>query len=354
MMQTVKQEAVNGPLMIDVEGTDLSEAERALLQHSMVGGLILFTRNFESINQLQTLISDIRCLNPTILIAVDHEGGRVQRFREGFSQLPAMSELGLLYQSDEIQALTIARELGWLMAAELLALDIDISFAPILDRDHGISEVIGDRAFASDLPSIMRLTESFIKGMKDAGMAATGKHFPGHGAVEADSHVAIPVDDRDFDEISHEDMAVFKALVLKGIDAMMPAHVIYPQVDSQPAGFSSVWLQQILRQQLGFDGVIFSDDLGMEGATVAGSFANRAKLALAAGCDMVLVCNDRKGALEVLEFLEQYPPQKNTRIARMRANKSRTITINDLQKSPRWVQAQQYISAINSGMGGSQ
>ena len=335
--------------MLDIEGLSLNDSDRVLLGHPMVGGLILFTRNFESTQQLQKLISEIRAANPHIIIAVDHEGGRVQRFKSEFTLLPAMAKLGELYEHDRERALFLSQEFAWLMAAELICFDIDISFAPILDRNHGISAIIGDRAFSSSILAITSLTEAFCRGMHDAGMASTGKHFPGHGSVEADSHIAIPVDHRDFQDIDTADMAVFSKVIECGIDAMMPAHVIYPSVDDQPAGFSHIWLQDILRKKLKFDGVIFSDDLGMEGATVGGSFENRAKLALEAGCDMILVCNNRQGALEVLTYLEDQNLEPSQRLPSMRHSStlSRTsTTLAKLKQSARWQKAHKAIESL--------
>ena len=289
------------PLMLDLEGTKLTLEEKELLQHPYCGGLIFFSRNFESVEQLEALISDIRAATPErILLSVDHEGGRVQRFRDGFTRLPALAKL---YEEseDEASALRAAHHHAWLMASELRAMDIDFSFAPVLDLNYGVSEVIGDRAFHSEINIVETMSKAYIAGMHDAGMAATGKHFPGHGAVVADSHLEIPVDNRDFDTLSQFDMQPFAKSILNGLDAVMPAHVIYPEIDTQPAGFSQQWLQAILRQQLAFDGVVFSDDLNMEGASFAGNYAQRAQAALGAGCDMVLVCNNRAGVVEVMD-----------------------------------------------------
>ena len=289
------------PLMLDLEGTELTTDEVALLQHPFCGGLILFSRNFESVEQLEQLIRQARqASGPDLLIGVDHEGGRVQRFREGFTRLPA---LGKLYEQsdDEQTALQSAHNHAWLMASELRAMGIDFSFAPVLDLNYGVSEVIGDRAFHSDPDIVCKMAEAYIAGMHQAGMAATGKHFPGHGAVTADSHKEIPIDQRPFATLDAFDIQPFLKLIPKGLDAVMPAHVIYPAIDSRPAGFSPIWLQQILRDILNFDGVIFSDDLDMEGASFAGNYAQRAETALAAGCDMVLVCNNRRGVIQVLD-----------------------------------------------------
>jgi len=289
------------PLMLDLEGTVLTSEEKDLLQHPYCGGVIFFSRNFEHPEQLQTLINDIRAATSnTLLLAVDHEGGRVQRFKQGFTTLPA---LATLYQQSETDAsaLTAAHHHAWLMASELRAMGVDFSFAPVLDLNYGVSEVIGDRAFHQQAEVVTQMATAYITGMHDAGMAATGKHFPGHGAVVADSHLEIPVDERAFEALDGADMQPFSQLIPKGLDAIMPAHVIYPKVDDKPAGFSSVWLQTILRNKLNFEGVIFSDDLNMEGASFAGNYAERAEAAIRAGCDMALLCNNRQGVIQVLD-----------------------------------------------------
>lgn len=301
-----------GALMLDLEGPSLTEDEKQLIARPHVGGIILFSRNFQSVEQVRALVREIRAIRPELIIAVDQEGGRVQRFREGFVKLPPMKVFGDLHAVNPDEARQRSYQCGWLMASEVLAVGVDISFAPILDVDCGISQVIGDRAFHSDPQVAVKLLREFIRGMHDAGMAATGKHFPGHGSVAADSHVALPVDERSWAEIEALDLQPFSALA-RELQGIMPAHVIYSRVDSLPAGFSPFWLQDILRERLGFDGVIFSDDLSMEGAVATGSFSDRANAALDAGCDMVLVCNHRVGALEVLDALErrgQFPLQQ--------------------------------------------
>lgn len=289
------------PLMLDLKDTVLSAEEKELLAHPLTGGVILFGRNYESIEQLEYLVKQIRrSTSRELLIAVDHEGGRVQRFRKEFTTLPSLA--ALYDASDNEQTfLQLSHHHGWLMASELRAVDIDFSFAPVLDLNYGVSDVIGDRAFHRQPDTVSMLAIAYINGMHEAGMASTGKHFPGHGAVVADSHTDIPIDKRSFDEIWSQDMQPFAELIKKGLDAIMPAHVIYSEVDKHPAGFSSFWLQQILRQKLAFDGVIFSDDLSMQGASVIGGFTERAEAAMEAGCDMMLVCNNRKGAVEVID-----------------------------------------------------
>ncbi len=306
-----------GSLMLDIEGLSLTDGEAELLREEQVGGIILFARNYEAPEQLGRLVKEIRNIRPEILLAVDHEGGRVQRFLEGFTRIPPMSTLGQLYCKNKKKALHTARETAWLLATELLLQDIDLSFAPVLDLDHSLSQVIGDRAFANDPSVVIDLGQAFVDGFHDAGMAATGKHFPGHGGVVGDSHTDIPVDHRNWSEIESTDLLPFRQLA-GSLDAVMPAHVIYSEIDSHPAGFSEVWLKEILRGKLGFDGVIFSDDLSMEGATVAGSYTERAQAAMQAGCDMVLVCNDRNGAIEVLEYLKRHKVKSSTRLHRLK------------------------------------
>lgn len=306
-----------GPLMLDLPGTRLSAEDRERLEHPMAGGVILFSRNFESKRQLTELVAALhKVRRPELLVAVDHEGGRVQRFRDGFTAVPAAGVLGQDYGVDPARACALARAAGLVMAAELVAVGIDFSFAPVLDLGLGVSEVIGDRAFHGDPLAVVALAGAYIEGMGQAGMAATGKHFPGHGSVPEDSHVAVPVDNRAYGAIAALDLVPFEKLVprLRGI---MPAHVIYPQADPQPAGFSRFWIEEVLRRRLGFEGTVFSDDLSMEGARGFGGMPERAEAAMAAGCDMVLVCNDRKGADQVLDGLRA--PDSAARQERLRA-----------------------------------
>lgn len=308
-----------GPVMLDVVGTELTADDIRRLQHPLVGGVILFARNFEHCEQLKALTASIhKVRQPPLLIAVDHEGGRVQRFREGFTNIPPMREFGKIWDKDRKKAMALAVEAGWILAAELRAHGVDFSFTPILDMDYGDSLVIGDRAFHLDPRAINELAFSLMQGLKKGGMAAVGKHFPGHGFVVADSHVSIPIDEREFDQIAQNDMQPFRQMIDEGLPAIMPAHVIYPKVDDKPAGFSAKWLQKVLRERLGFNGAIFSDDLSMEGATVGGDVTTRSLAALHAGCDMVLLCNRPDLADELLDNLVwKMPAQSIVRLTRM-------------------------------------
>ncbi|MGH8660782.1 MAG: beta-N-acetylhexosaminidase [Burkholderiales bacterium] len=308
-----------GPVMLDVEGTRLTDADRRRLSHPLAGGVILFSRNYAGAEQLCALTEEIHALrNPPLVIAVDHEGGRVQRFRDGFTALPAMRELGWAWDHGEPHARQLVQEVGFVLAAELRAHGVDLSFAPVLDIDRGASSVIGDRAFHSDPRVVGELARSLLQGLRQAGMNGVGKHFPGHGHVAADSHHAVPVDERTFEAIEAADLVPFRRLIEAGLGGVMPAHVIYPKVDDRPAGFSTVWLRQVLRGRLGFDGVILSDDLGMEGASVAGGVTERARAALGAGCDMVLLCNSPQEVDELLDSLGYTMPAVSlARLARM-------------------------------------
>ena len=306
----------HGPLMIDIAGLHLTDLERERLSHPLVGGVILFARNYESPQQLSELTAEVHALrSPRLLIAIDHEGGRVQRCRDGFTRLPPMRRLGELWDANPQSALKAAQHIGYVLAAELLARGVDLSFTPVLDLDWGHSAVVGDRAFHSDPRVVTSLAGQLIEGLHQAGMRACGKHFPGHGWAEADSHVAMPVDGRSMGELEI-DIQPYRQLPL---DAIMPAHVIYPQVDASPAGFSPIWIRK-LREDIGFKGVIFSDDLSMEGASVAGGIVERVAAAWNAGCDMLLVCNAPQKAAEVLaRWTPEFDCQRSERIVQLLA-----------------------------------
>lgn len=311
---------IPGPLMLDVEGLELTDRERELLRHPMTGGVILFARNVASQQQVAALTTEIRQLRPELLLAVDQEGGRVQRFRDGYTRFPAMAKLGALLEKSPSKGEALLRDSGWLLAAEVIASGVDFSFAPVLDVDDCNCDVIADRSFSPDPVLATLAARFFIQGMHEAGMAVTGKHFPGHGGVTADSHLETPRDDRTLDQLRARDIKPFASLADE-LDAVMPAHILFPRVDSNCVGFSPYWLQSILRGELGFRGVIFSDDLSMKGADIAGSYPAKAEAALRAGCDMVLVCNNRQGAIEVLEYLENTHQIPSSRLPAMKARK---------------------------------
>ncbi len=333
-----------GPVMLDVAGIELQSEEKEIIQHPQVGGLILFSRNYESSEQLGALVRCIREVRPEIVVSVDHEGGRVQRFREEFTVLPPMQSLVNYFESDLDAASKSAHELAWVMAAELIAHDIDISFAPVLDLDDDKSEIIGDRSFSPDAEIATQLAESFVDGLHDAGMAATGKHFPGHGGVVADSHLELPVDDRALRDLESHDLVPFVRLKDK-LDALMSAHIVFPNVSPDLVSFSSFWLKEYLRNEIGYKGVVFSDDLSMEGAAGAGSYSERAFKALDAGCDVVLVCNKPERAIEVIEALEKNDRQSGSQsLAQLR--KSKSWTIESLRNSSRWQDTQSLIEKL--------
>lgn len=335
-----------GPVMADIAGLELTPDDIERLQHPQVGGVILFGRNFAAPLQLIQLAHSIREIRtPHLLIAVDHEGGRVQRFKHGFTAIPPMRELGKLWDEDPAQALAAARGCGFVIGSELQAHGVDFSFAPVLDVDYGESSVIGDRALHHEPNTIAVLAEALQAGLNAAGMASVGKHFPGHGYVRADSHHEVPVDERTLTEITHRDLVPFQRMVRAGMGGIMPAHVIYPKVDPRPAGFSATWLQKILREKLGFDGLIFSDDLSMEGASTAGGVMARANAALNAGCDMVLLCNDPRAQDTMLEGLERRPvaPTLARRLEKMRG---KTISSATLKANAAYLAATENLARI--------
>jgi beta-N-acetylhexosaminidase len=321
--------------MVDIAGAELSAEDRRVLRHPLVGAVILFTRNFATPDQLATLVDEIHALRaPPLLVTVDHEGGRVQRFRSGFTELPPQRAIGHAYDLDPEAGRRLAWQCGWILAAELRAVGIDLSFAPCVDLDYGASEVIGDRAYHREPEVVARLATAAMQGMRAAGMMATAKHFPGHGAVVADSHRALPVDRRSLEEIG-DDVLPYRRLVANGLAGVMVAHVLFPEIDEYPASFSRRWIQQELRWNLGFTGAVFCDDLSMEGAAVIGTVPERAKRALAAGCDVLAICNDRPAVLATLaELADAADPLSQVRLARMhgRAAPSRAA----LEDDPRW------------------
>lgn len=307
-----------GPVMVDVSGTSLTVEDRDILGHPLVGAVILFARNYAGVEQLEELVHAIRAVRtPPLLVAVDQEGGRVQRFRSGFTELPPPRLIGRLYDFDPEAGRRLATQCGWLLAAELRAVGVDLSFAPCVDLDYGVSDVIGDRAYHRDAEVVARLAVSSMQGMKEAGMAATAKHFPGHGAVVADSHHALPVDRRPIEELS-DDLLPYRRMIANGLSSIMVAHVSFPEVDEAPASLSRRWLQRELRGNLGFTGAVFSDDLSMAGAAIAGTVPERARQALAAGCDVLAICNDRPGVLETLDELAgEADPLSQVRLVRL-------------------------------------
>jgi len=338
---------MHGPVMLDVAGTELTGDDVRRLQHPATGGVILFSRNFTSREQLHRLVSQIHELrSPPLLVAVDQEGGRVQRFRDEFTRLPAPARILPFYEGDLGRARHAAHELGWLMAAELRAEGVDFSFAPVLDLDFGISEVIGDRAFGETAELVSAMGQAWMLGAREGGMISVGKHFPGHGAVTADSHVELPVDARSIDQIQHNDLRPFRRLISSGLEAIMPAHVVYEQCDADLAGFSSFWLQRVLRGELHFSGVVFSDDLSMEAAAESGTYPARAKAAIAAGCDMVLVCNNPEAAEEVLEALkDHHDPVAMARCARLHGRHAPNW--DKLRETTRWHNAVRIAAQID-------
>jgi beta-N-acetylhexosaminidase len=329
-------------VVVDVLGAALTGEDRERIRHPAAGAVILFARNYQNPEQLAQLTAEIeRQREPALPLCVDHEGGRVQRFRDGFSAIPPMRALGKLWDRDRDAAREAATAIGYIIASELGAHGVDFSFSPVLDLDYGGSSVIGDRALHFDPTAVGALGGALVKGLAQGGVAAVAKHFPGHGYAQADSHVAVPRDERTFKEIARKDIAPYKQVIEAGLAAVMPAHVIYPQVDSQPAGYSARWLQEVLRQQLGFQGIVFSDDLSMEGAAVAGGPPGRARAALAAGCDMVLLCNNPAGLDELLESLKDMQLAKPERLERMKKQGGR-----DLRKSVAYREAQETLKAL--------
>ena len=336
-----------GPLMVDIAGTELSAEDVGVLTHPLVGSVLLFTRNYTDPGQITALTAAIRALrSPHLLIAVDHEGGRVQRFREGFTRLPAARLLGRQYDEDRRDGLALAQSVGWLLAAELRAVGVDFSFAPCVDLDYGVSEIIGDRAFHSDPDSVAALAVATLSGMREAGMAAVAKHFPGHGAVVADSHVALPVDRREFADLEG-DIRPYRPLIDNNVPGIMAAHVVFPAIDALPASLSKRWITGVLRGELGFHGCVFADDLSMAGAVAFGNVVERAELAIAAGCDVLPICNDRHSVELALDRLgaDAVSAASQARLVRMRA---RGEAPADLHGNRHWQETAARIAALRT------
>jgi beta-N-acetylhexosaminidase len=333
--------------MIDIDGTELTPEDVRILSHPLVGSVILFSRNYRDVAQLKSLTQAIRGVrSPHLLIAVDHEGGRVQRFREGFTRLPAARALGRRYDEDRREGLALAQSVGWLMASELRAVGVDYSFAPCVDLDYGVSEIIGDRAFHSDPDSVAALAVAYMSGMREAGMAAVAKHFPGHGAVIADSHVALPVDRRNFIDLEG-DIRPYRLLIENNVAGVMGAHVVFPAIDALPASLSKSWINGVLRGDLKFHGCVFADDLTMAGAAAFGGVIERAELAFAAGCDVLPICNDRQAVKSVLDHLgpDLGSPASQARVVRMRA---RGETPENLGADRQWQQTVMLIANLSA------
>jgi len=336
-----------GPLMIDLEGTSLTVEERQMLHHPLVGGVILFTRSYADPGQLSALVAQIHAArSPPLIVAVDHEGGRVQRFRQGFSALPPPRRIGHEYDANARAGLELARSMGWLMAAELRSHGVDLSFAPCVDIDYGVS-FITDRAFHSRPDAVAALASAYAHGMRDAGMAATAKHFPGHGAVVADSHLTLPVDRRELADMS-ADLAPYRRLIANGLPAVMVAHILFPAVDAAPSSLSARWIRDVLRGEMRFQGVVFADDLSMGGAAAAfGDVVTRAKGALSAGCDMLPVCNQRPSVMELLDHLAVEPePASGLRLVRLHGRGD--LRPEDLRNRPEWQRAQEWLERCAS------
>jgi len=330
--------------MIDLDGPAISAEEQELLRHPLVGGVILFTRNYIDPPQLRELTSAIHAVrSPRLLVAVDQEGGRVQRFRQGFSQLPPARRIGHEYDFDARAGLELARHLGWLMAAELRAHGVDLSFAPCVDIDYGLSEVIGARALHADSSVVGRLAVAYMHGMRDAGMAATAKHFPGHGGVVADSHLGLPLDRRDLVDLA-ADLAPYRRLIANGLTAVMTAHVRFPAVDGAPASLSPRWVREVLRGELDFQGPVLSDDLSMGAARAAcPDVILRARQVLAAGCDLLPICNDRGAVVSLLKDLN-VEPEPASRLRLVRLHGRGTLTREQLRSLPQWHRSQQLLA----------
>jgi beta-N-acetylhexosaminidase len=337
-----------GPLMIDLAGSELTPEERELLRHPLVGGVILFARNYLNPEQLTALVQAVHAVRtPPLIVAVDQEGGRVQRFREGFSPVPSARRIGHEFDLDARAALALARAVGWLMAAELRAHGVDISFAPCVDLDYGVSEVIGERSFHASADAVAQLAGAWMHGMREAGMAATAKHFPGHGAVVADSHLSLPIDRRPLVDLTR-DLAPYRRLIANGLPAVMVAHILFPAVDPDPSSLSGLWIRDVLRGELRFQGVVFADDLSMKGAAAYGDIVTRARQALAAGCDMLPVCNHRPSVIELLDQLDCEPqPASSLRLVRLHG-RAGAPSHAALKARPEWAHARELLARMSA------
>ena len=336
-----------GPLMVDIAGTELTPEDVQVLSHPLVGSVILFSRNYRDVAQVSSLTAAIRAVrSPALLVAVDHEGGRVQRFRDGFTRLPPARTLGRRYDEDRREGLSLAKGAGWLMASELRAVGVDFSFAPCVDLDYGVSEIIGDRAFHRDPEAVAALAVAYMSGMREAGMAAVAKHFPGHGAVIADSHVALPIDRRKFVDLE-ADIRPYRPLIENNLAGVMGAHVVFPAVDPLPASLSKRWISGVLRGEMGFHGCVFADDLSMAGAAAFGGVIERAELAFAAGCDVLPICNDRQAVKSVLDHFgpDLGSPASQARVVRMRA---RGEAPTNLGADRQWQQTLMSIASLSA------
>jgi beta-N-acetylhexosaminidase len=336
-----------GPLMVDIAGTELTPEDIQVLSHPLVGSVILFSRNYRDVAQVSSLTAAIRAVrSPALLVAVDHEGGRVQRFRDGFTRLPPVRTLGRRYDEDRREGLSLAKGAGWLMASELRAVGVDFSFAPCVDLDYGVSEIIGDRAFHRDPDAVAALAVAYMSGMREAGMAAVAKHFPGHGAVVADSHVALPIDRRKFVDLE-ADIRPYRLLIENNLAGVMGAHVVFPAVDALPASLSKRWISSVLRGEMGFHGCVFADDLTMAGAAAFGGVIERAELAFAAGCDVLPICNDRQAVKSVLHHFgpDLGSPASQARVVRMRA---RGEAPTNLGADRQWQQTVMSIASLSA------
>ena len=336
-----------GPLMVDVAGTELTPDDVQVLSHPLVGSVILFSRNYRDVAQVSSLTAAIRAVRtPSLLVAVDHEGGRLQRFRDGFTRLPPARSLGRRYDEDHREGLSLAQAAGWLMASELRAVGVDFSFAPCVDLDYGVSEIIGDRAFHRDPDAVAALAVAYMSGMREAGMAATAKHFPGHGAVFADSHVALPIDRRNFVDLE-PDIRPYRLLIANNVAGVMGAHIVFPAVDPLPASLSQRWISGVLRGDLGFHGCVFADDLTMAGAAAFGGVIERAELAFAAGCDVLPICNDRQAVKSVLNHFgpDLGSPASQARVVRMRARGEAPV---NLGADRQWQQTVMMIASLSA------